>query len=441
MTSKELIALMGCGRKYRLRALSLKGRNEKNLCFHAALGMLAKGMAKGAERPALLQEIKRYLESAYREEWFYLDWQKERAVARDMEYLERFLSYPVGNGRILAADYPVETVLACECNDVAVDRVQGKASLLYQEKSGAVTGVILCRKFERPYSYYARKEENKVMGSVELLVLLAGLMERFPEKEVGVRMVRMVSPADTPDRLAVFEEKRGNNVIGFTAGEFLALYPQGAVQRLISLAQCGELAVCPDCLYREMCLKPNILYKKEPEDPPPATREISFSGEQREAIEHGRGPLRVCAGPGSGKTAVLVERVRHLVRNGVRPERILAITFTKKAAKEMEERIGMPEGPVVCTLHSFAFRILTEHEYLVGPVRLAGMVDQKCLLLKILNHAPVLEGVSYDGIAMKYGLISAMLKDFEYIDRAGIENFVSAYPRKDAAGILHVKGL
>ena len=441
MTSKELIALMGCGRKYRLRALSLKGRNEKNLCFHAALGMLAKGMAKGAERPALLQEIKRYLESAYREEWFYLDWQKERAVARDMEYLERFLSYPVGNGRILAADYPVETVLACECNDVAVDRVQGKASLLYQEKSGAVTGVILCRKFERPYSYYARKEENKVMGSVELLVLLAGLMERFPEKEVGVRMVRMVSPADTPDRLAVFEEKRGNNVIGFTAGEFLALYPQGAVQRLISLAQCGELAVCPDCLYREMCLKPNILYKKEPEDPPPATREISFSGEQREAIEHGRGPLRVCAGAGSGKTAVLVERVRHLVRNGVRPERILAITFTKKAAKEMEERIGMPEGPVVCTLHSFAFRILTEHEYLVGPVRLAGMVDQKCLLLKILNHAPVLEGVSYDGIAMKYGLISAMLKDFEYIDRAGIENFVSAYPRKDAAGILHVKGL
>ena len=253
MTSKELIALMGCGRKYRLRALSLKGRNEKNLCFHAALGMLAKGMAEGAEHPALLQEIKRYLESAYREEWFCLDWQKERAVAGDMEYLERFLNaYPAGTGRILAADYPVEIGLTCECNDVAVDRVQGKASLLYQEKSGAVTGVILCRKFQRPYSYYARKEENKVMGSVELLVLLAGLMERFPEREVRVQMVRMVSPADTPDRLAVFEEKRGNNVIGFTAGEFLALYPQGAVQRLISLAQCAELADCSDCPYREM---------------------------------------------------------------------------------------------------------------------------------------------------------------------------------------------
>lgn len=59
MTSKELIALMGCGRKYRLRALSLKGRNEKNLCFHAALGMLAKGMAKGAEQPTLLQEMQK----------------------------------------------------------------------------------------------------------------------------------------------------------------------------------------------------------------------------------------------------------------------------------------------------------------------------------------------------------------------------------------------
>ena len=110
MTSKELIALMGCGRKYRLRALSLKGRNEKNLCFHAALGMLAKGMAKGAERPALLQEIKRYLESAYREEWFYLDWQKERAVARDMEYLERFLTAYGDNIRLyLSCRIPLET--------------------------------------------------------------------------------------------------------------------------------------------------------------------------------------------------------------------------------------------------------------------------------------------------------------------------------------------
>lgn len=442
MTSKELIALMGCSRMYRLRSLSLKGQNEKNLCVHIALGMLAKGMERGLERQVLLQEIRGYLESAYKEEWFCLDWQKERTISRDMECMERFLkAFPFAPGRILASGYPVEISLACRCNDVMVDRVSGKASLLYEDKKGAVTGIILCRKFERPYSYYARKEENKVMGSVELLVLLGGLMDRFPEREVKVQMVRMASPSDTPDRLAPFDEKKGNNIIGFSAEEFLALFPQGVAQRIGSLAQCAELAGCADCLYREVCQKPVIMRRKKEEATPAAPKRISFSREQKEVVEHGKGPIRVCAGPGSGKTAVLVERVRHLIGDGVRPERILAITFTKKAAQEMEERIGMPEGPLVCTLHSLAFRILTEHEYLVGTVRLAGLVDQKCLLLKILNHAPVLEGVSYEGIAMKYGLIATLLRDFEYIDRHGMESFAGAHSKKDIAGILHVKEL
>lgn len=442
MTSKELIALMGCSRMYRLRSLSLKGQNEKNLCFHIALGMLAKGMAEGLEPQVLLRKIRGYLESAYKEEWFCLDWQKEKALNRDMEYMKRFLKgFSFASGRILASDYPVEISLAYECNDVLVDKVEGKASLLYQEQSGAVTGIILCRKFQRPYSYYARKEENKVMGSIELLVLLEGLMKRFPEREVKVQMIRMVSPSDTPDRMAVFEEKRGNNIIGFSAEEFLAMFPQGVAQRLGSLIQSAELACCSDCLYKEMCLKPAIMRRKKQEIDHVAVNELSFSGEQEQVIGHGKGPLRVCAGPGSGKTAVLVERVKHLIGCGVRPERILAITFTKKAAQEMEERIGMPEGPVVCTLHSLAFRILTEHEYLMGTVKLAGAVDQKCLLLKILNHAPVLEGVSYDGITMKYGLIATLLKDFDYIDRHGIDNFVRVYPKKNAAGILHVKEL
>lgn len=426
---------------YRLRSLSLKGQTEKNLCFHAALRMLAKGMAEGTERQALLQGIKRFLESAYREEWFCLDWQKDKAVSRDMGYLARFLSaYPVGAGKVIA-DYPVEIGLSCECNGVAVDRVQGKATILYEDKGGMVTGIILCRRFERPYSYYARKEENKVMGSVELLVLLEGLTQRFPDRKVRVQMIRMVSPADTPDRMAAFEEKRGNNIIGFSGDEFRALYPQGAARRLCSLVENAELMGCSDCMYGEMCRKPNIMYRKNQKDVPAAVKPVTFSKEQKEVIGHGKGPLRVCAGPGSGKTAVLVERVRHLIGNGVQPERILAITFTKKAAQEMEERIGMKEGPVVCTLHSLAFRILTEHEYLVGTIRLAGVVDQKSLLLKILNHAPLLEGVSYEGITMKYGLISTLLKDFEYIDRHGKDNFVNAFPKKDTGGILHVKEL
>ena len=66
---------------------------------------------------------------------------------------------------------------------------------------------------------------------------------------------------------------------------------------------------------------------------------MEFSKEQNEAITHGTGPMLVLAGPGSGKTAVIIRRVRHLAEAlQVPEEHILVITFTKAAAEEMEQR-------------------------------------------------------------------------------------------------------
>ncbi len=90
---------------------------------------------------------------------------------------------------------------------------------------------------------------------------------------------------------------------------------------------------------------------------------------QRQAVSHRDGPLLVLAGPGSGKTRVITRRAAAIVRSGVAPRHVLAITFTNKAAAEMRHRIealGVARGMWICTFHSLCVRLLREFGPAVG---------------------------------------------------------------------------
>lgn len=107
--------------------------------------------------------------------------------------------------------------------------------------------------------------------------------------------------------------------------------------------------------------------------------------EQLEAVNTLHGPLLIMAGAGSGKTRTVIHRIDHLIEKGVRPENILAITFTNKAAKELVERLSPAAKNVTATtIHAFCVKLLRQYGKALGFHRDFNIIDtddQK----KILN--------------------------------------------------------
>ena len=114
-----------------------------------------------------------------------------------------------------------------------------------------------------------------------------------------------------------------------------------------------------------------------------------LTASQKAAVTHAEGPMLVLAGPGSGKTRVITRRVAWLIAAGVPAARILAVTFTNKAAEEMRSRLRAMDaapGSTLCTFHSLCARILREFSDRAGlPARFSiyDQADQKSVLRDI----------------------------------------------------------
>ena len=123
-----------------------------------------------------------------------------------------------------------------------------------------------------------------------------------------------------------------------------------------------------------------------------------LSERQREAVTHTDGPLLIVAGPGAGKTRVMAHRVAYLVgEKGIRPWKILAVTFTNKAARELRERcerlVGYGSDELqVKTFHGFCSGVLRsdgEHVGLKPEFTIYDDDDQARMARRILDDLDI----------------------------------------------------
>src|SRR6201990_840465 len=116
---------------------------------------------------------------------------------------------------------------------------------------------------------------------------------------------------------------------------------------------------------------------------------------QREAVTYGEGPLLILAGAGSGKTRVLTHRIAYLVAtDAAKPNEILAITFTNKAASEMRDRAELLVGRQVramwvMTFHAACSRMLRAHADKLGYTRQFTIYDTARLTKRCMDNATV----------------------------------------------------
>jgi DNA helicase-2/ATP-dependent DNA helicase PcrA len=158
---------------------------------------------------------------------------------------------------------------------------------------------------------------------------------------------------------------------------------------------------------------------------------------QKEAALHKDGPLLIVAGAGAGKTKTITHRIVNLIKEGINPHNILAVTFTNKAAKEMREKIlneinknnlGQNTVPFISTFHSLGVHIIKENAHLVGVTKNFTILDDSdtnSIIKEALKEAEI-DPKQYEPKRIK-GIISREKGKFtkmeEYI--ANAEDYLS----------------
>lgn len=279
----------------------------------------------------------------------------------------------------------------------------------------------------------AKKPDNLPSNNVILAAIKETLEHDYPG--VTVHCLGMISNKDTT---ATQVDALGDADDAYHSfGEF---YENGAngvqMKRFIEerLKQTLASKACYECRFENRYC--HTVKYVVPQNESVNNTGISLTENQKQAVEHREGAALVCACPGSGKTAVLVERVKGLIAEGVMPERILLLTFSRSAVENLVSRIkrGEKGTPHISTIHSLCLELLRmEDKSIVVEER-----DTRYHILQMLIDNKKIRGATSGELYSENGFIVRLDKcicdmregkpvQFGSFDEAELMEIFSAY--------------
>jgi len=367
-------------------------------------------LQKGIGKDSALTEAKKELCLGLQDEEFAYSWQKEMVVKDFVEKLNRFLSW-IGEFEIIATNVVVSLPFKNDCLTHTVDVIVRKEEQVFGMN-------LYVSKTAR--SFKGKKYHSSMKN--DLYSTLSKLMLENQYPGIIIQNIYLESSEDSVGNIHPIMIEDGSlrsNVFTFTFQNF---YRNGMLScdlltnKIVEIIKTPLEQSCFGCQYESLChTKPISESVVSVTDTATEYHSPEFTDSQKFVTEWVDGPLRVVAGPGSGKTATLVGRIRNLLTSGIDPEFIVAITFTKEAANELKNRVSSfcTELPVISTIHSLAYHILKQNQNLVDGCNLLSKKDKLMLINDLVEVFPPLTGFSMKVLEGPYGLLETLSRNID----------------------------
>ncbi len=382
-----------------------KEKEGRPKVFRDALKAAIRLIRNGQDVDTAVRSVAPVLQDGYKAEMFAFSWMSGYQVEDDLAQMHRALSY-VFSEREEVLDIGV--VCRISAQDWEDGQITAIADIILKRRNGLYVAVILnigrCHRGPK-----GKTISTQARADPQAIVVKAFLEREYPG--IIIWNVYLQHPSDRPGSIVqsfLVSETASSQIQVLAYKEF---YENGTFDRdeFYTFAQeafrhAGDppCAVCRDAyLCKNGSAKLAPAYETLVQEEKPYVMP-AFSQEQEKIIRCGDGAVLVVAGPGSGKTATLVGRLKYLVEErGVPPEFILAITFTNKAAGEIRRRCASflknGEEINISTLNAMGYGILRENEQTLGKaIKLLSQPDSLVLIEALLDElAQPLRGFSY----------------------------------------------